>query len=65
MLNINQGAFRYIDITQLTGNIHDRYHAAAFHHHFAAILIRRVHHLLHPIHIGRKGRNNDALVLML
>ena len=65
VFNVDEGSLRHIDIPQLAGNIHDSHHAAAFHHHLAPVFVRRVHHLLNPVHIGSKGGHDDAPVLVL
>ena len=38
LVNVNERSVGNIDISQLTGNINDRYHAAAFHYYLLPYL---------------------------
>ena len=65
ILNINQSAFRNMDILEFGGNRNNIDHGSAFDNHFSLVLYRRIDNLLHTVNIGRKGRHNDSTVLML
>ena len=65
LVNVNERSVGNIDISQLTGNINDRYHAAAFHYYLSAIFISRIYYLLHTVYIGSKGSHDNAVIRML
>ena len=62
LVHTDQRPLRDVHIAQLLchGGIVD--HAAAAEGHLAAILHSQINDLLHAVDIGRKGRNDDALV---
>ena len=65
LLNINQGVFRHLDVAQLFRDVDRRHHAAPLHDHLPSVLICGIDDLLHAVHIGRKGRDDDARVFVL
>ena len=65
LFNINQCIFRNIDAAQTGGSLHNIDHAAAFHHNFSTEFVGSVDDLLHTIHVGCKGCNDHAGILML
>ena len=65
LLDLDQGAFRDIDIAQLCGCPNDIDHTAAFHHHLPSVLVGRIDDLLDPVHVGGKGGHDNAVCLVL
>ena len=65
LLDVDQRSLRHIDVVQLPGNLHHRDHTAALHDHLAAVFVRRVHDLLHAVHVRGEGRHNDPVILVL
>ncbi len=64
LIDLDQCLVRYIQIPQFLGHLNDIHHAAPLNHYLAVIFAGRIDDLLHTVHIGRKGRNNDPRVLM-
>ncbi len=50
---------------QCRSGLYDVHHAPALHDYFSAELIRGINDLLHTVHIGCKGRNDDSRILVL
>ena len=61
-IHTDEGALGDVHITQLLRHGSVIYHAAAAERHLAAILHGQVDDLLDAVDVGRKGRNDDALV---
>ena len=61
ILDVDQGAGRNGQVSQLYGGIHHVYHAAAEYRYFTAEFYGSIHHLLHPVDVAGEGGNNDAL----
>ena len=65
LVNLDQSLVRDLQIPQLRGRADNVYHAPALHSHLPAVLVCRIDDLLHPVHIGGKGRDNDPGILVL
>ena len=61
LLQIDEHALRRMQVAQLQGHLGVVGHAPAGHRHLAAVFHRQVDDLLHPVDIGCKGCNDDAL----
>ena len=65
LVNLNQCVFRDIEIAKLGGRGDDIYHAPPLHNDFPSIFVSRIDNLLHAVHIGGKGRDDEPCILML
>ena len=63
--HVHHDAVRNVHIAELRRNAHDVFHAAAGDADLALILCRHVDNLLQAMDIGRKRRDDDALVTVL
>ncbi len=64
-VDIHQRILRNADTVQVHRRLNDIDHAAPFHNHLSSILMRGIDDLLHPVHIGGKGRDNQPRTLMI
>ena len=60
-ININQYAFRNIEITKFHSNINYVNHAATDYSNFAFVLHCTINNLLDAVHVGREGCYDDAV----
>ena len=64
LVDLNERLVRNLQIPQLRGCADNIYHAPALHSHLPAVFIGRIDDLLHPVHIGGKGRYDDPGILV-
>ena len=62
LIDVDQGVLRHIEHIKVGSCLDDIDHAAAFDHDLAAIFISMVDDLLHTVHVGREGGDNDARI---
>ena len=60
LLQCNDHIIRNLDITKLHRRIYNIHHTAALDHYLAVLFLRRIDHLLYPVHIRGKGSNDNA-----
>ena len=65
LFNINERIVRDAQIPQAGGSVNDIHHASALHHHLPPKFISGIDNLPHPVHIGRKGCNEDPGIFVL
>ena len=65
LIDADEGALRDIDIVKLGRHGDDIHHGTALHHHLPLVLRGGVDDLLYTIHVRRKGRHDDTILLVL
>ena len=65
LVDLDQGLVGHIQVAQLLSCGDDVHHAPALHNHLPVILVGRVDDLLHAVHVGREGGDDDPCVLVL
>ena len=64
LVDVDQGSLRNLDVAEFVRNADDIDHRPALDDHLSAVLVSGVDDLLHTVHIRRKGRDDDAVLLV-
>ena len=65
IVDTDEGLVRNLHIAEVCGDLNNRLHAPALKDNLPAVLVGRIDELLHTIHIGSEGCNDDSSLLML